>query len=70
VVAPNEAAKDIVGRAGLKAIGRPLNEVWPVGASMIPSQVEESTTYPDVVFASGSDAVCYDVVVSPFQGNQ
>ena len=66
VVASNESAKAIVGRSGLDAIGRPLQEVWPIGASMLHTQVDESTTYPDVMFEAGNDAPSYDVVVSPF----
>ena len=66
VVAANESAKVIVGHAGLQGIGLPLQEVWPVGAAMLQTQVEESTTYPDIVFDEGPDAGSYDVVVSPF----
>ncbi len=66
VVAANESAKVIVGHAGLQGIGLPLQEVWPVGAAMLQTQVEESTTYPDIVFDEGPEANTYDVVVSPF----
>ena len=33
---------------------------------MLHTQVDESTTYPDVMFEAGDDAPSYDVVISPF----
>lgn len=70
VVAANDAANVIVGDSGTIAIGKPLQEVWPVGAGMLHTQVEETTTYPDVVFDDAGESGTYDVVVSPFHDNR
>ena len=61
----NAAAQRATGITSL-SIGQPVSQVWPKGAHLTTSPLDQSEEYQDVVLGHGDDRHSYDVTVSPF----